>query len=172
MKIEFFIPGVARPGGSKKAFAIRNRSGAIVTRANGSPVIVITDDAKGNKEWKQQCAIFAKQYFAGPPLTGPLRVSFAFVRTRTKAHFKSNGQVKDWALIERPVQKPDVTKLVRAAEDALTGICWVDDSQIVEQFASKDFGDTPGLKVTIEPLLVSLETWHPVSPAQPQPQLI
>lgn len=148
--ITFFIPGIARPGGSKKAFAIRNRSGAIVTRQNGSPVIVITDDAKGNKEWKQQCAVFAKQAYQGPPLTGPLKVRFEFFRTRPKVHFRSNGDIKEAAKQFRPISKPDVTKLIRAAEDALTGICWVDDSQIVDQKGGKWFSDTPGCKVTIE----------------------
>lgn len=117
-------------------------------------MIVITDAAgKRNKEWKQQCAVFARQHYNGPPLVCELRVTFEFFRTRPKAHFRSNGLVKDALALAWPTTKPDVTKLVRAAEDAMTGILWIDDAQIVEQIASKKFSETPGLRITVETLV-------------------
>jgi Holliday junction resolvase RusA-like endonuclease len=48
---------------------------------------------------------------------------------------------------------PDTTKLVRSTEDALKGICWRDDSQVVYQVASKEYaarGGIPGADIKIE----------------------
>ena len=40
---------------------------------------------------------------------------------------------------KHPIVKPDTTKLMRALEDALTGICWRDDTQVVIQTAHKAY---------------------------------
>src|SRR6266478_3439605 len=111
--IQIWVPGVPVPGGSKKAWIPRRKYGSLVMRpGTDSPVVVITDDAgKKNKEWKQQVAVFARQAYQGAPLTVPLFVTFEFFRTRPKAHFRSNGAIKDSALNLRPTTKPDVTKL-------------------------------------------------------------
>lgn len=38
-----------------------------------------------------------------------------------------------------PVSKPDVDKLARALLDALTGVAWVDDSQVIHLSVSKHY---------------------------------
>jgi hypothetical protein len=45
-------------------------------------------------------------------------------------------------------------KLARAAEDALTGVLWLDDSQIVDERISKAYGDDVGLSPRAEGLLL------------------
>lgn len=52
-----------------------------------------------------------------------------------------------------PTVKPDIDKLARAALDALTGLLWVDDSQVVRLTVSKDYcarGESPGAVIEIE----------------------
>jgi Holliday junction resolvase RusA-like endonuclease len=148
--VSFFVPGIPKTAGSKRGFVLRRKGGEIIRRPNGAPVVVITDDAgKPGKEWKQQVALFARQAFTQPPLAIPLEVSFTFFRTRPKAHFNSKGEVKDWALQEWPGTKPDVLKLTRSAEDALTGICWVDDAQICREILTKTYSDRPGVEIAI-----------------------
>jgi len=51
----------------------------------------------------------------------------------------------------RPAVKPDVDKLVRAINDALTGIMFKDDAQVVSMSVSKEYDDErrPGAYVTI-----------------------
>jgi Holliday junction resolvase RusA-like endonuclease len=47
------------------------------------------------------------------------------------------------------VTRPDVLKLARAAEDALTGIVWRDDSQIVHETLAKVYGEPERLEVAV-----------------------
>jgi Holliday junction resolvase RusA-like endonuclease len=47
---------------------------------------------------------------------------------------------------------PDLTKLMRSTEDALTGILWVDDARITDQHARKRYcepGQAPGAQISI-----------------------
>ncbi len=55
-------------------------------------------------------------------LTGPLEVFMTFYRTKPK----SAGKKDCW-----PVTRPDLSNYVKLVEDALNGLLWVDDSQIV-----------------------------------------
>jgi Holliday junction resolvase RusA-like endonuclease len=147
-EIRFFVAGVPAPGGSKRP-----------VRLGGTGRILLVDDAKGNGPWRERVALAARQAYAGPPLAGPLAVEFAFVVARPKGHYGSgrNAQAVRPTAPKYPTGRPDTTKLIRAAEDSLKGICWLDDSQIVRQFGSKDYGDRPGVTITIRPLGTTTE---------------
>lgn len=149
--INFFVPGKPVPGGSKKAFALRRRDGSLVTRPNGSPIINVTEDAKGNKEWRANAAFFARQAYQGSPLDGPIALQVEFVMPRTKDHF-GTGKKSEVLRTDAPkfhTKKPDATKLLRSLEDALTQVLWVDDSRICWQAATKVYGDKPGAHVRV-----------------------
>ena len=45
------------------------------------------------------------------------------------------------------IKKPDCDNLIKAAKDALKGICYKDDSQIIEIYAIKKYA-VPGLEKT------------------------
>lgn len=49
-----------------------------------------------------------------------------------------------------PATKPDVDKLERAVLDALTGVLWADDSQVVMLSADKVYAPTPMTLVTVQ----------------------
>lgn len=57
---------------------------------------------------------------------------------------------------ERPCVKPDLSNLIKAAEDAANGVLWKDDCQIVELVASKIY-DWQNKKVGVEILVEELE---------------
>ena len=85
------------------------------------------------------------------PITGALRVEFEFVLPRPKGHYgtgKHAGQVKSSAPLY-PGVKPDITKLIRSTEDAMKGIAWKDDSQVVTQIGMKRYSESPGALITI-----------------------
>ncbi len=138
--IDIFIPGIPVPGGSKKAFK-HPKTGAII----------VMDDAKGNAGWKAVVWGEAKKQYRGEPLAGPLEVDFAFTLPRPKDHYgtgRNAGKVK----LDAPefhITRPDITKFIRASEDAAKGVLWGDDGQIVRQTASKEYGETPGVRIRV-----------------------
>jgi len=138
--IEFFVPGLPQPGGSKRAFYIEKLKRAIVT-----------DDNPKAKDWKRTVAVFAQQNYIGALLEGPLRVEMRFVMPRVQAHFRSNGELKPVAP-RFHTKKPDALKLGRSTEDALTGIVWRDDSQIACEYLEKTYGDKTGAFIRITKL--------------------
>jgi len=147
--VSFFVYGIPAPGGSKTAKLIY-QGGRIVMR-NGRPLITMRDDAKGNADWKRSVKFFAVQAYRAEPLTGPLEVWFSFVVVRPKCHYgsgKNAGNLKSSAP-DYPCVNPDVTKLIRSTEDALTGILWRDDKQIVHQVGNKKYGTQPGCQLDV-----------------------
>ncbi len=51
-----------------------------------------------------------------------------------------------------PSVKPDIDKLCRAVNDALTGVLWVDDGQVVEMVARKIYGSPAKTEISVEML--------------------
>jgi Holliday junction resolvase RusA-like endonuclease len=140
----FFVPGVPQPGGSKKGFAVKTKTGKI--RA------VVVEDAKHNAPWRAKVSLAASEHFQ-EPLSGPLSVSFSFLMPRPKGHY-GTGRNAEKLKADAPhghTIKPDVTKLIRSTEDALKGIAWHDDCQVVSQSAGKFYGHRPGCWIRIQP---------------------
>ena len=136
----FFAPGIPAPAGSKRAFYIPklNRS-------------VITDACKRTKPWQSVVSACAREVYQGDPLTGAISLVVVFTMPRPKGHYgtgKNASRLKDSAPAFVTV-KPDIDKLSRAVLDALTGICWRDDAQVVEKTARKIYGEKPGVWVEI-----------------------
>ena len=52
----------------------------------------------------------------------------------------------------KPTKRPDLDNFLKAAKDALNGIVWRDDSQIVNLSARKVYGEHPKLVITVEPI--------------------
>jgi len=87
-------------------------------------------------------------------LDGPLELHVIFYAPRPKGHYgsgRNSGVLKHHAPAY-PIVKPDVTKLLRAVEDAITGICWRDDAQVVVQHAEKRYGEPARAVVAIAPV--------------------
>jgi crossover junction endodeoxyribonuclease RusA len=147
MTIEFFVHGIPAPGGSKRA----------VTARNGKAYLI--DACKRNKPWRDSVAAAAVHAMRGRELlTGPISFRLRFSMPRPKNHYrtgKHTGQLKETAPTYH-TSKPDATKLIRAAEDALKGIVWRDDAQVASQAAIKIYSGGeepyPGLRVEIREL--------------------
>lgn len=156
-EIRFTVYGDAKPAGSKRAMPIyRNGPDGrqLAKRANGSPMIAVVDANPNSRDWKNAVASAARQAYRGPLLRGPLRLVLKFYRPRPKSHFRSGKNahlLKDDAPAF-PTTKPDTTKLCRGVEDALTGITWADDAQVVRQITDKDWGEPARVEITIETL--------------------
>jgi crossover junction endodeoxyribonuclease RusA len=125
--LRVWVPGAPAPQGSK--------------RHVGRGILVESSKALG--PWRDRVAMFAT---ASNPslLTGPVRVDADFVMTRPVSTPKRRTPAA--------VKRPDLDKLLRGVLDALTGVTWADDSQVVEVFATKRLaaiGETPGLRLVV-----------------------
>lgn len=146
IEIRFFCAGLASPGGSKTGFAIKK--GGIYT----GRVAIIDAGGKKTKEWR--AAVVAEAYTAmrkidSLPLTGAIELELIFHMPRPKSHFRSDGLTLRPGSPLQHVTRPDCLKLARSTEDALTGICYQDDAQIVKETIEKAFSDTPGAWIVI-----------------------
>lgn len=77
--------------------------------------------------YRQAIQLQAKAAMAGrSPIEGPICIEVTFSFQRPKSHTRKQR--------ERHLhcQKPDATNLLKGLEDALNGICWLDDSQICQ----------------------------------------
>lgn len=152
--IEFHVRGTPAPGGSKTAVAVRRGNGSIVMKGN-RPVLRYIDDGKGNKKWREDVEHYARRAYTGAPLVGPLRLVVEFRMPRPAKHFvggRKDGELRAAFVGIEHAQKPDTTKLLRSTEDALSGIVWVDDAQVVEQYATKrwaNHGELVGARIRI-----------------------
>lgn len=140
---EFFfltVPGTPQPAGSKRAFVVQKRG--------GKPRAIVTDDNRKSGAWKDKVALFARDAMKGvSPDAGPLSLDVTFTLPRPTSHYRSG---KNAALLKAgaplyPTTRPDSTKLLRAVEDALLGIVYEDDSQVVETRVVKQYGSPPGM---------------------------
>lgn len=138
-----FVPGVPQPGGSKRGFFIKK-----INR------VVITDANKKAAGWKQLVTLHASSEYKDEPYTGPLSVTITFQLLRPKGHYGSGSKsnILKASSPKHPTSKPDATKLVRSTEDALTGVVWKDDAQIVHQEVRKIYAERSGAAIVVRAL--------------------
>jgi Holliday junction resolvase RusA-like endonuclease len=145
--LRFVVYGRAQPAGSKRAMPVF-KGGVRTGKFN------VIDASEGAGAWKQEVAAIAMHAMAArksPALTGALMLEVMFYFKRPKSHFRTgrNADRLRPGAPRYPSVKPDCTKLVRGVEDALTGIVWRDDAQVVQQVAGKFFGEPPRAEIVV-----------------------
>jgi Holliday junction resolvase RusA-like endonuclease len=138
--VTFTVTGVAQPKGSMKAFMVE-----------GARFPTVTSDNPRAKHWQLLIGWHARAAHrvaeaARPSVEifdGPIRVTLVFLLPRPKA------------LGAKPAhhtKKPDIDKLTRTALDAMTGVLYRDDSQVVRLEVDKLYvapGGQPGALITV-----------------------
>jgi crossover junction endodeoxyribonuclease RusA len=137
--VSLFVPGTPAPQGSAKAFVIAGK--ARVTHAN-----------KNTMPWRTHVTAVAMEHFPaiGWPRGEAVQMSVIFMMPRRSAEPKTFTPMH--------TRKPDLDKLQRAILDALTGVAFEDDSQVVEIHAEKRtarIGDQPGVHIYLR------TAWNP-----------
>ena len=132
MRVKFTVAGAPKPKGSMKAFIPKGWNRPVLTSTNASV-----------KTWEQTIRNVAQDN-SDAFTTDPVRVRLRFALPRPKSLSRQANPSH--------TKRPDVDKLARAALDALTGILWNDDSQVVLLTASKTYAavdEPPHLTVTV-----------------------
>ena len=134
--IAFSVFGKAEPAGSKRAFVKSGRA-------------IITDANPKSAPWKAEVTAAAlKAMNSGMIMNGPLILALTFIVPRPKGHYGKRGLLP--SAPEWPAVKPDLLKLARAIEDALIGVVYRDDSQIVVESLRKVYGEPARVEVQID----------------------
>lgn len=138
--IDLWVPGEPSPGGSKRPFRNKHTGKIALVDAGG----------ERTKNWRESVKVAAMQ--DGRYLEGPIWLRVIFKMPRPKCHYRTGkhaGELKPSAP-KHHTKAPDATKLLRSTEDALTGVVWRDDAQVVEQEVSKQWTTgQPGARITI-----------------------
>jgi Holliday junction resolvase RusA-like endonuclease len=129
LRINFTVFGQAVPQGRPRAY----RRGRFLG---------FYDPAR-SRAWKQDVRRQALAFRPARPVPGPLALEVRFILYRPKSLPKR---------LVQHIKKPDLDNFVKAVKDALKGLVYRDDSQIVRLAASKAYGDPPRVEIRIEEL--------------------
>jgi len=137
-----FVRGNVSPKGSKKGFVTTSKTGRQF-------VNIVDDNPKGLRAWEYAIRHVLQGAWPGPPLAGAVFVGleFSFLRPPSVSAKKR----------PYPTVAPDGDKIERACWDALKGIAFRDDAQIVAWTGMKQYGEESGVKITIRPLEASYD---------------
>lgn len=109
--------------------------------------------SKNYKAWVKFCALnaFRKLETKEPKklMAAPLKVKLLIYRSIPRSDsnkLKIQKQNNDVL----PTVKPDIDNVFKAVTDALTGIIWQDDKQIVNAEIAKRFSSMPRVEIEIE----------------------
>ena len=174
-RVTFFVEGYPAPAGSKSAFPrvvdpnppaglvekmLQARERGQIREAlrlwvsKTKLMVQLRDSSKYQKPWQTRVAQVARRVCPAVlfPKGTPVSALMIFSLERPKSHYMVNdrGRALRPAFRDaRPVVLPDALKLARAVEDALTGVCYDDDAQIVEELIQKVYGSPVGVMVTL-----------------------
>jgi len=143
--ITFAVHGLPAPQGSKRHMG------------NG----VMVESSKKVKPWRQDTKYAA---LAAKPsdwdASGPMSLSVVFRFQRPAAHYLKNGLRPTAPYYVTSARNGDLDKLLRSTCDAITGILFDDDRQVVSINAIKRYctqGELPGAIITLTALNQSNE---------------
>lgn len=131
---EFFIPGVPVVKGRPRF------------RRNGH-----TYSPSKTVNYEQMVGLYGAEAMQGrPPLTGPLKVDIMAIWSwpKSMSEKKRKQAGSHWK-----ITRPDRDNLDKIIGDGGNQIVWADDSQIVAGETLKQYGATPGVRVTVERLI-------------------
>jgi Holliday junction resolvase RusA-like endonuclease len=126
--IIFRVPGIPKA----------SQTGSVVRLGDGRLVPL-----RRNTQWGEMVSLVARQYAPPAPFVGPLVVELTYYFARPK-----------YAPRRRlyPAVRPDIENLTKHQLDALSGVLWRDDAQIVDLHVYKRYGTPPGVEVRCCPI--------------------
>lgn len=135
--IAFEVPGPPATQGSHRVRHVRRGP------KRGRAVVVA--DNPGLYSYRAAVAALAQAARRGAGVSDPFEGPVRLVVTFTLAPPKTVRRAL-------PSVRPDLDKLLRAVSDALSGVLYRDDGQVVQIAAWKVYGATPATRIALEAL--------------------
>lgn len=129
--IEFHVLGEPSPEGSTRAFYIPKLNKTVTTHQNQSAL----DAWRNRVATEAQNVLLEREWLSDNASSYSVAVLFVLPRPPSVPRHRRI----------MPTVKPDIDKLLRAINDALTGILWPDDCQVVSAYARKEYADSDTL---------------------------
>lgn len=139
---------VAQPRARARAFQI------------GGHTRVSMYDPPQAKDWKRTVLMQVLPHKPTAPIEGALAMTLVFFLPRPQSLPKRQ-------LFH--VKKPDCDNLAKGIKDALRGVVYRDDSQIVRLAVAKEYSQVPGVSIRVERVVLPLapeprqSEWRPTS---------
>ena len=109
---------------------------------------VRTYTPKKTQDFETEVREAAKQAMTREPLEGPLAV-YLYFRLPIPQSYSKKRSAACLTGSERPTKKPDLDNLAKSVLDALNGVIYLDDSQIVSLHMTKVYSQHPGIDLLI-----------------------
>ena len=139
MFIEFTVPGEPVAKGRARAFIRCGKIGHYTpdkTATYESLVRLFASRAMGNKPPMNEAIMLTVDAFFSIPRSWPVK------------------KQEDAEVMKiRHLKKPDASNVVKLIEDAMNGVVWVDDSQVIQIRASKHYSRIPCVLIRAEQIL-------------------
>ena len=108
-------------------------------------------DPPKSRQYKARVAQSFQRAYMGKPLTKPIKITiravFGIPKSYSKARAKACLEGRQW-----PTKKPDADNIAKAVYDALNGLAYEDDKQIVMTNTVKVYGPEAQVEVIVEEL--------------------
>lgn len=108
-------------------------------------------DPKKSRDFKDYVRLAATEHAPAALLEGPLGIAVTAFRSTPKSFSKKKAVAAELGEI-LPVSKPDADNYLKGVKDALKGVIWKDDSQVVDAFVRKRYSARPRIEVMIKEL--------------------
>jgi Holliday junction resolvase RusA-like endonuclease len=106
-------------------------------------------DPEKSRKYKDYVRRVAQEYAPREPLQGQLQVEIDVYKSCLKSFSKKKiEQAENKEL--RPTTKPDVDNYAKGIKDALNGLVWRDDSQVVDLRVQKFYSKSPRVEVRVK----------------------
>ena len=115
---------------------------------------VSTYTPQKTKTYEDEIRLMAKAAMgASEALETPVTVAI-YIRVGIPASFSKQKRKDALANIERPTKKPDIDNIAKCFLDAMNGIVYLDDKQVVSLHITKVYAETPAVEVMVKEDLI------------------
>lgn len=106
-------------------------------------------DPEKSRSYKELVRIEALKVKPEIPLDCSIELRVEVFKSIPKSMSKKKAELARLRLL-RPVTKPDCDNYVKGVKDALKGVIWRDDSQVVDLEVHKYYSDRPRIEVVVK----------------------